>query len=173
MTKTSGLLAAASLLATHEIAVNEAGTSKKVTGAQIRAAVAQGTGGGAWYAALVANSAAFSALTDIAGLAITITPLVGRRIRVKVSLLPVGSVSGDQWTFTIQEGATILQTGFFTTPTGGNPYVPPVIIEAILTPTNAAHTYKLTGVRSAGTGTLYIQATATAASFILGEDIGT
>ena len=36
-TKVSGLVAAAAALTTHELPVNEAGTSKKVTGSQLRA----------------------------------------------------------------------------------------------------------------------------------------
>jgi hypothetical protein len=168
------LSAAASFLATHEIPVNEAGTSKKVTGAQIQATLPNGTAGSSWSKTLTANLAAFSAATDLAGFTATITPSgAGRRIRVSYRFVyAVLSVATDQFQFTIQEGATVLQTALYVAPAGGFVQLP-MYDFVILTPTNAAHTYKLTGVRFAGTGTATINASATQPAFFTVEDIGT
>jgi hypothetical protein len=169
-TKVSGLTAAASFLATHEFPVNEAGTSKKVTGAQIQATVAQGSGGASWYAQVTANQGTFVAQTDLTSLTVTVTPLAGRRIRVTGWVAAfTSSVTGDTAALFIMEGATQLAQANTDCPVGGG-FAQAV---AILTPTAVAHTYKLAASRSNGTGNVTMNAAVTYPAFILVEDIGT
>jgi hypothetical protein len=169
-TKYSGLSAAASFLTTHEFGVNEAGTSKKVTGQQVMNAVAQGKVG---YAEITATSATFTTSTDIAGLTFTTPVLVaGRRIRVTFYAQVTSSVTTDVIEAFIMEGATQLAQGLIplTVAAGGHGVC---YISTVLTPSAAAHTYKITCTRFAGTGNCQIDGASTNRAYILAEDIGT
>jgi hypothetical protein len=168
-TKVSGLAAAASFLTTHEIPVNEAGTSKKVTGTQILAKTAQGTMG---YAQITANSATVSAQTDLIT-APAVTVGTGRRIRVSAFASSFfGTVGNDVFGFEIWEGATRLALAV-------SVIIPTALYGAgcscsvILLPSAAAHTYKVSMIRIAGTGTAFCYAGVTNPAYILVEDIGT
>ncbi len=167
--KVSGLSASAAFLTTHEIPVNEGGTSKKVTGAQILAKTAQGTL--ASPAPVTANQGTFTAQTDLTGLAATITAAQanGRRIRVSCQVNLQSSIAADDVFLNIMEGATILQQINFDCPRANFPYVG--LSAVILTPTNAAHTYKLSAARNAGSGNITMAASATNPAYILVEDI--
>jgi hypothetical protein len=169
-TKVSGLTAAASFLATHEIPVNEAGTSKKVTGTQIQATLAQGTLASG-YAQITVSSATFTTIVDITGLTVSVTPGVSRRIRVSVFCGLTSSVNTDTITVYIFEGATQLAACTYSLASAfghGTAY-----FATILTPTNAAHTYKVSAIRSAGSGNCQIEAAATNPAYIMAEDVGT
>lgn len=76
-TKISGLTAAGSVADANEFAINEAGTSKKVTGAQIRTFV----GGLFFNQSTAAQGAGFAADTYLTGSSILLTrlPVVGTR----------------------------------------------------------------------------------------------
>lgn len=169
--KISGLVQVAAFLGTHEYIVNEAGTSKKITGAQIITASAQGTAqfGAAAYAQVTANQGTFTGLTDLTGLAVTVTPGAGRRIKITACCLLSSTVSGDAGGLTIAEGATQLQTAQLYLPSN---YALTLIAIAILSPSAVAHTYKLQGQRLAGSGLITMSANATEPAFILVEDIG-
>src|SRR6266852_9533064 len=81
-TKVSGLPAVAAALTTHEIPVNESGTSKKVTVAQIMALLPQGK---LALQTVTANQTGITALVDLTGLTactITAAQANGRRIRI-------------------------------------------------------------------------------------------
>ncbi len=168
--KVSGLTAVAAALTTHELPVNEAGTSKKVTIAQIFALLPQGTLSGG-YAQAVASQGGITTVVDLTSLTVTVTPLAGRRIKITGSIIVQSTVANDAILMRIQEGATVLH--------GAQMHV--LVINqddtlektVILQPTASAHTYKLTLQRAAGTGTITMSAAGTQPAFILVEDIGT
>lgn len=162
--KVSGLTAAGSFLDTHEFPVNEAGTSKKVTGTQIRAKVAQGTMG---YVQVTANQAGWTTVVDITSLTLTVTPVAGRRLRITLYIASVqSSVGTDVIILGINEGVTQLSQA---NAIGSNTMC---VATAVVTPTAAAHTYKGT-IQRVGTGTGTINAGTTFPAYLLIEDIGT
>lgn len=171
MTKVSGLAAAAAALTTHEIGVNEGGTSKKLTVAQLMALLPQGTLG---QALVTANQTSITTTVDVTGLTKAVTVGAGRRIKISVQLSGQSTVAGDNFAVTINEGATVLDQVLVSLSTA-NLQVPFVLF-TILTPTTGAHTYKVTIGRVAGTGTLTMVAGTGATNPIaklLIEDIGT
>jgi len=163
--KVSGLSLAASFLTTHELPVNEAGTSKKVTGTLIKASVAQGlllSG----FAQVTANQTGWTAVVDVTSLTVTVTPAVaGRRFRITVFIQAVSStVTTDTLIVTIvKDGTTIGQANA----TNGNH----LHCVAVDQPTLAAHTYKAQ-IQRVGTGTGTLSASGTGPAFISVEDIG-
>ena len=168
-TKVSGLTAAASFLTTHELPVNEAGTSKKVTGAQILAATSQGTLG---YVAVTANQSGITTLVDLTSLTLTITFLATRRIRITGITQWSGTVGADSVQVTIVDtsGPTVINlsnTGIVTT---GQVY--PGYVTAVVVPGAGARTYKLQAARVVGSGSETLNASATGPCFLLIEDIG-
>jgi hypothetical protein len=172
-TKVSGLTAAASFLTTHEIPVNEAGTSKKVTGAQVLAVVAQGTAGSAYYAQVVATQGTYTAATDLTSLTVTITAPAGRRFLITATAPFSSSVATDAAQLNIQEGATVLGVATLNNVGATGTVSSTCVSMAVITPTAGAHTYKLVSQRTAGTGNITMAASALAIAFILIEDIGT
>lgn len=125
------------------------------------------------YAQITADSAAFSAQTDISGLSVTVTVGAGRRVRITASCGYLdGSVAGDTFNWEIWEGATRLNGKLnLQVPSTGHIGSPSAI--AIVTPSAGAHTYKVSAIRAAGTGTGTVKAAATYPAFIHVEDIGT
>lgn len=122
------------------------------------------------YVAVTANQATITVEADLTGIAATVTVGSGRRIRVTVEISLASTVAGDTATLNIKEGATFLQTRDITLPTAGATGM--LSASVILTPTAAAHTYKASLQRSAGTGVLNSTASAARPAFILVEDIG-
>jgi hypothetical protein len=167
-TKVSGLSAVAAFATALEFPVNDAGTSKKITGAQIIAALPQGTLPSG-YAEVTANQGTFTALTDLTSLTVTVTIAAGRRIRVSALAAFSSSVSGDVAQFYIREGATSLQIVNVACATSAGFYA---VASVILTPSAAAHTYKLSAQRQGGTGNITMNAAAATPAYILVEDIG-
>ena len=171
--KLSGLAAVAAFLATHEYYVNEAGTSKKITGAQLIAALPQGTLPGG-YAFVTANQGTFTAQTDITGVTVTVTLTAGRRYRISYKLGCSSSVTDD----TIQAllidtaGPTTLDlTNVQQAATGQVIFVAGAGI--FVAGASGAKTYKIAMVRAGGTGNVTMNAGPTFPAYILAEDIGT
>lgn len=122
------------------------------------------------YAQVTANQGGITTEVDLTGLAVTVTVGAGRRILIRGCVRASTTVAQDSFDLKILEGATVLQTA---------EYVSPVVaraearrVEVVLTPSAGSHTYKLTGVRSTGTGTFTMNAGATFPAYILVEDIG-
>jgi hypothetical protein len=169
-TKISGLPQVAAFALTQEFVVNDSGVSRKITGAQMAAFVAQGTLAGG-YAQVTANQTGITAATDLTGLTVTVTVTSGRRLRISASAGFSSSVANDQCQLQINEGATTLIGTQFTVVVANNvQWLTPI---AIITPTAGTHTYKLTGFRLSGTGNLTMYAGTALPAFILVEDIGT
>jgi hypothetical protein len=169
MAKYSGLTLAASFLDSHEWGVNEGGVSKKINGALLRAALPQGTPSGG-YAQILVDSGTFTAVTDITGLAATVTLAAGRRIRVSCQCQIASSVAGDRGAVFIREGATTLTAVSYELADAGSNYGN--MLGVILTPGSGAHTYKVSASRDAGSGNITAKASGTNPAWILVEDIG-
>src|SRR5712664_756362 len=110
-TKISGLSAVTAFATTQEWGVNDSGTSKKISGAQLIAAVGQGTGqfAAAAYVQVTADQGTFTAITDLTSLTVTVTVGAGRRIRITCLFALSSSVAADIGQGYIREGATTLQ----------------------------------------------------------------
>jgi hypothetical protein len=108
---------------------------------------------------------------DLTGLSVT-TPVLpaGRRLRISGHAFAFGTTALGEADFGIYEGGTILNRRRFYSPVAGNDGGGSIV--AIVTPTAAAHTYKLVFGRASGTGTWTMLATATDPASILVEDIG-
>lgn len=105
-------------------------------------------------------------ITDITGLAVTVTVAAGRRVRVSA----VGQINHDNTqvaSLILREGTTVLQTSQHSGAAGETRAHSPSVI---LTPTAGSHTYKVSMQTS--TGTAGLVASATQPAYILVEDIG-
>ncbi len=167
-TKFSGLAAVAAFLTTHEWGVNEAGTSKKVNGAQVLAVVAGGAAGK--YVQATSNQLGITAATDLTSLSQSITPVVGRRL-ILVAQIQLNQITNPGvTTLTFQEGATVLGTSVNTLNPASNS-TQTVLFAQLITPTAAAHTYKVTLASSAAS--VGAVASATAPNWFVILDMGT
>lgn len=126
-------------------------------------------GGWIGYAEVTANQASLEAGVDLTSLTVAVTVGTSRRIRITAYAALQGSVDGNLARLDIKESATILGSAQGSLTTSGNVAFHPAIV---LTPSSGAHTYKLTATRSAGVGTLSLNASATNIAYILVEDIG-
>ncbi len=123
------------------------------------------------YAQVVSGQLSISSEVDLTGLAVTVTVQAGRRIRITGSVSEfdndanAGAITGR-----IKEGSTGL--GMFL----ASSIVASGFVSAwgsvVITPTQGAHTYKLSAQKSVGAGTVSLFAAATQPAFILVEDIG-
>lgn len=141
------------------------------TGAVLTAAqqndLAQGTLN---YTQIVANVGPFTAATDIVT-AGAVTLVAGRRIKITGSVLMGSSVADDVVQVTIQEGATVLQTrNLLCRPAAVGVGCPN--LDVVIQPGAGSHTYKITAIRSTGTGNITAFAAAAFPTWILVEDIG-
>jgi hypothetical protein len=128
---------------------------------------AQGTLG---YAQVVANQTGITTETDLTSLTATVTLVAGRRIRISAQAGIQSSVTGDTIILRIKEGATVLQQAVGSVqPVNSEVTFSPSVV---LTPTVGSHTYKLSLLRLAGTGTLTMVGASNDVPFILVEDIG-
>lgn len=122
------------------------------------------------YAQITANQTSITTLTDVTGLASTVTVGSGRRIRISFYCHALGSnVVTDAVTMSIMEGATQLQDGNFEIVTG---FGTAASMSVVLTPSAGSHTYKIQAVRQ-GSGSVTVFAGSADPAYILVEDIGT
>lgn len=151
--------------------LSDAGAATLRAGLAINGSGVQVGAGALAYAQVVATQGTFTAQTDLTSLTVTVTVQTGRRIRITACAGASSSVGGDVVALQIQEGATVLQIAQFPVPVTAFAFMPGTS-QVILSPTAAAHTYKLTMGRVNGTGNITMQAGATFPAFILVEDIG-
>lgn len=122
------------------------------------------------YAEVTADQTAITSVVDLTGLSAAVTAGSNRRIRIRAQGQFYTDGSDHRVGFFIQEGATIIQQGnFLLSITSGAQLCS---LEAIITPSSGAHTYKLTAQRTTGGGNVILFAAATRAAYILVEDIG-
>ena len=97
----------------------------------------------------------------------------GRRLRITGTWRSItGTVSGDVFSFRIQEGATVLDEQNQQIEVASVGHNGGVIQADVASPTAASHTYKLTVTRVLGTGTASVAGAATYKMKILVEDVG-
>lgn len=119
---------------------------------------------------VVANQSAITAETLLNGLSTSFTVPAGRLVRVAVSYRLVATVAGDVARLRIKSGASELRvadTPMMRAGTGTTLYT-----DRILTPLAGSHAYDLTLQRSAGTGSLTLEASANNPVHVVVEDIG-
>lgn len=121
------------------------------------------------YAQITANQTGITGEVDITGLSVTVTIPAGRRIRVSSYLQPFTTVAADTFLSRIYQDGVQVQQGLVGLPLTGTGYSLDTSVE--LTPSAGTHTYKMTGFRNNGSGSLSVFAAANTPSFILVEDI--
>ena len=125
------------------------------------------------YAQRTTDTSAFSAETDVVT-APAFTPISSSRL-IKITAFFRGwqaSVATDIFAVRLKEGATQLQEKLIRSQSAGTGSDGNFIQVYVASPSAAAHTYKLTGVRLSGTGTMTLQADATYPCQIIVQDIG-
>jgi hypothetical protein len=132
--------------------------------------VHQGTGT-LGYAETATAQTSISSETDLTSLAVTVTVVSGRRIKITGQTEITCDATAGAALGRIKEGATYLgQYANVAFGSGGETFQSMGCV--ILTPTAGSHTYKLTLAKSGGAGTVSMQTSATHPAFILVEDIG-
>lgn len=123
------------------------------------------------YAQAIVNQTGITAEVDLTSLSVAVTVGTGRRIRIRGHVANLTStVANDTFALGIKEGATQFTDSIVTIPVGNQGMF--IISEVILTPTSGSHTYKLTGIRANGTGSVTLNLASGRPAFILVEDIG-
>lgn len=158
--------------AADNVLVTDAGNVSLRAGLQVAGyatsiSVGAGTMG---YVQVTANQAGITAVADLTSLTLTVTPASGRRIRITGVIEFFDTVAADSVALSIKEGATTLAQSHWISPAATNNQTAVALV--VLTPTNAAHTYKLTLERVAGTGSITMAAAATVPAWIQIEDVG-
>lgn len=122
------------------------------------------------YAEVTASQGGITTITDLTGLAVTVTVPVGRRIKIIGRAAVNGSVASNTANVIIREGGTALQYGtVINSPTIGNGVSNQV--EVVITPTAGTHTYKLSLEQAAGGGSVGMAAASIFPAFISVEDV--
>lgn len=107
-------------------------------------------------------------ITDLTGLAVTVTVGTSRRIRVTSRVQVKQNTSAGTPVVYIREGASILQSNSIAVSAAN--FIAVFETSVVLTPTPGSHAYKLSALTSANT--VDSQAAAANPAFILVEDIG-
>lgn len=128
-------------------------------------------GGTLGYAQVTANQT-LTVNADLTGLSVTVTVGTGRRILITGQVLyDNDNAAANRADLLIMEGATQLADGLIgLTANGARGEVQTLAVQAFLTPTAGAHTYKLRG--QADLFNVVMTASATNPAFILVEDVG-
>lgn len=122
------------------------------------------------YAEVSADQTGITSETDLTSLTVTFTPGTSRQVRVTGVILVQSDTTGDEATLRIKEGATVLARGI--QQAAQSPRSVTIYAHAIVSPTAASHTYKLSLERNQGSGTLNLAAASTYKATLLVEDIG-
>lgn len=127
-------------------------------------------GGWIGYAEGTTSQTGITTATDVTGCSVTLTPNSSRRLKITGQILAQASGSAARAILLIlQDGTQVGPAGQQRMETTASAGQCTVRTSAIITPTNASHTYKLQA--QAGTGTINV-ASDTQTAWILVEDIG-
>lgn len=121
------------------------------------------------YAEILAAQSGITTVTDIVGLAGTVTVPAGRRLKISTEIGVFSSVNTDGVDVQICEGATVLQDR--TVKLDSTTVEVLVHSEVIVSPSAGIHTYKIRVSRFVGTGSVTALAASNKPAFILIEDI--
>lgn len=120
---------------------------------------------------ITAQGSITGAVVDLAGLSVIATVAASRRIRISGYCVAYSTVGSDSAELGIKEGNTALN-GAVTLLSPTAVRYSSLYATVVLTPSAGNHTYKLTGVRTYGTGTLTMAGSNVGPAYILVEDIG-
>lgn len=122
------------------------------------------------YAEVTSGQSGISSLTDLSGLSVTVEVPANRRIRVSGYGLLSADTANATFNLHIRESTTTLQrwTGRYEKPTAD--ILDQANIQAVLTPSQGSHTYKLSLETAAGT--IDLTADSTRPAYIMVEDLG-
>jgi hypothetical protein len=110
--------------------------------------------------------------TAISGLTKTLTTVASRQVRLRIQFRgALGTVAGDVFAVRIVEGTTVLQEALCYIATSAQGVGVPVV-EVIIEPTAAEHTYFVTAKRLFGTGSATFYGSATYPAQLVIEDVG-
>lgn len=107
---------------------------------------------------------------DLTGMSVTVTVTANRRIKITGQQFFSSTVASDVLCLAIKEGTTQLVAMQSSAATGSNGVT--LHGSVIITPSAGVHTYKLSGVRVAGSGTMNTAGAPTVPNFLLVEDMG-
>lgn len=119
---------------------------------------------------ITANQTGITTQVDLTGGSVTVTVGASRRIKITAHAMVQSTVASDEVAIGTYEGATELQIAIATLAVANR--IQTLESMVVLTPTTGAHTYKLTALRSSGTGSASVVASAARPTFILVEDMG-
>jgi hypothetical protein len=120
---------------------------------------------------VVADQTPITTVVDLTGMTVPVTAGTGRRLKITATGPASSSVIGDRVAFKIQEGATILATGYFHVTPNATSTATHMHLEAEVAGVSGAHTYKATLMRQSGTGNVTFNAVTYPGTFLV-EDIG-
>jgi hypothetical protein len=124
------------------------------------------------YNEIVATSAAFTTIADIAGLSVSFTLLSTRTVRIDVFAIVQSNTAADRIQLTLADASNnVLQvTGDLPPIPAANSSVEGLILWRKSLPAGS-YTYKVRANRQAGTGTCVVNAAATRPAFIQALDV--
>jgi hypothetical protein len=122
------------------------------------------------FAQVTAAQGSINSTTDVTltGLSVTVNVGADRRIRITGEANFDSTVAGDDVGFRIYQDGSRIQSRRFSLDGGFQG----ASVSTIETPSAGSHTYSLVALRSAGTGTITMQAQSDFPAYILVEDIG-
>lgn len=126
------------------------------------------------YAQATTNQGSITTEVDLTSLSVTVTistafAAAARKIKITGHVQMSGTVAADSMGLRIKESTTQLQQAEALESTASRGVT--MIAIAVITPTSGSHTYKLSALRVAGTGTLTMGASTTQPAFILVEAV--
>jgi hypothetical protein len=120
---------------------------------------------------LTANSATFTTIVDISGYTITFTALANRMYKLEMYCHVSSSIAGDYVKMHIRTNAgTTIGAGLLELPVVNEEQT--ISAVAFVTPGAGAVTYKVSGERISGTGSLMVESSATVPSILSVQDFG-
>lgn len=118
-----------------------------------------------------ADQTPITTVVDLTGMTAAVTAGTGRRLKITATGPASSSVIADRVAFKIQEGATVLATGYFHVAPNAASTATHMHLEAEVAGVTGAHTYKATLMRQGGSGNITFNAATYPATFLV-EDIG-
>ena len=119
------------------------------------------------YSSVIASQGTFTTETDITGLSIVITVPTNKRVRLTAQIKLNSSVNSDAVNMWIKEGSTFLNGYGGTLSFLNQNYT--AYSQVIISPSAGVHTYKVSAVRSSGTGSITMFAGPLEIAYILAE----
>lgn len=122
-------------------------------------------------ASVAADQTPITTVVDLTGMTVAVTAGTSRRLKITATGPATSSVVADRVAFKIQEGATVLATGYFHVTPNATSTATHMHLVAEVAGVTGAHTYKATLVRQSGTGNVTFSAATYPGTFLV-EDIG-